>query len=414
VIAEKSFSDCLKMINWDVNATYGLDEEAVQYALTLTSKALNPSSIHRGGQKAKALLERARENIKFYLNCDSQDDLIFTSGATESNMLLVNGMLLRHIEEALPVSSNKNDVSKVIACCSLQEHQSISLAINRFKNFGFNTAEFTIGSTLKGSNFEGFLEKITESSKLCSCTLAQNETGEVINFREFLAKVKGKNKNLVFHSDATQVLGKKEFNFKQLGVDSASLAGHKVGSLRGVGILILKEGIKDIISPLSLGGAQENRIRAGTENIVAITSLGVILEKLQHSFESRVQAMKETISCIRKILQDAIPSCRILDFEESLPNTLAVLLPGFADYGIKGSDLVIASDMNGIYISSGSACSSGKTESPKVLEAMGFSKRERACYVRISVDHTLNTQESKHYSEKLAQTFCNLYQRHAK
>jgi cysteine desulfurase len=180
------------------------------------------------------------------------------------------------------------------------------------------------------------------------------------------------------HTDAAQLVGKVGASFVDLGVDALTISGHKIGALSGIGALIVKEGIS--ISPYILGGPQEGKLRGGTENLLGVISLGLAASDILSQGEERVRAMQLVRDAFEAQLLAELPDCQINGQTAiRLPNTTNVWVPR-----VRSDDLLVALDLDGIYVSSGAACSSGKPEPSHVLLAMGQKEERVRSTVRIS------------------------------
>ncbi len=354
-------------INFDANATYGVLPEVAEEVLSNHSRYLNPSSIHRGGQVARAAIEDAREEIRTLIGADRRDRIVFTSGATESSNSAISS--------ALSGATRENNL-----VCSNVEHPAVLETCKSFDKVECRICEP-----------EKLREKVDENTRLVTLMLANNETGKVYKVSELFTYVKSNFPWIPTHSDCVQALGKVEINFKELFADTISISGHKIGAFSGVGALIIKDGAQ--FKPLIHGGPQEVRFRAGTENTLGIISFGIAARIARQKFESRIvryKAMKLWFSdkLESELTRKQIPYQINFKDEDSLPNTLHVRFPGR-----KADDLLIALDLEGVLVSAGSACASGKPESSHVLLAHGFSEDEAKECLRISFNAETRFEE---------------------
>src|SRR3984893_1656375 len=346
----------------DWNATTPLRREARDAMAAAWDFAGNPSSVHAEGRQARRLVEEARASVASAVGA-SPRNVIFTSGGTEANALaLVPG--LRRAEGA--------PVARLLV--SAIEHASV-LAGGRFPV----EATFTIDVTRTGLvDLEHLRALLSRGSPaLVSVMLANNEPGALQPVREAAERVHAAGGLL--HVDAIQALGKIPFDIKAMNADLVTLSAHKIGGPKGIGALVLAEGVLGF-EPLLRGGGQELGRRAGTENVSGIAGFGaaveaamvalehnaIRLESLRHRLES---ALRETPGAI--VFADSIPR---------LPNTALFTVPG-----LRAETAVIGFDLAGIAVSSGSACSSGKVQPSHVLEAMGFPPEIAQGAVRLSL-----------------------------
>ena len=330
----------------------------------------NPSSVHAEGRQARRLVEEARASVASAVGA-SPRNVIFTSGGTEANALaLVPG--LRRAEGA--------PVARLLV--SAIEHASV-LAGGRFPV----EATFTIDVTRTGLVDLEHLRALLSNGPpaLVSVMLANNETGALQPVREAAERVHAAGGLL--HVDAIQALGKIPFDIKAMNADLVTLSAHKIGGPKGIGALVLAEGVLGF-EPLLRGGGQELGRRAGTENVSGIAGFGaavqaamvaleqdaIRLESLRHRLES---GLRETPGAI--VFADSVPR---------LPNTTLFTVPG-----LRAETAVIGFDLAGIAVSSGSACSSGKVQPSHVLKAMGFGPQLAQGALRLSLGWSTTAAE---------------------
>jgi cysteine desulfurase len=347
---------------FDWNATAPLRDgarAAMGAALELTG---NASSVHAEGRAARRMVEEAREKIAGLVGAEPKN-VTFTSGATEANMLALT--------PALEVSGVKHWRDRLFV--SAIEHSSVRSG-GRFAVDA--TEELPVMS-------DGLLDlhalrtAIARAERpLVSVMLANNETGIIQPIAEIAQIVHGANG--VLHVDAVQGPGRADCRMTELGADLMSLSAHKLGGPQGAGALI-RRGDIHIAEPLIKGGGQERSLRAGTENVAAITGFGAAADDAQHQTdEARMTALRDRLEAG---LKAATPQTVI--FGEGLarlPNTTLFAVPG-----IKAETAIIAFDLKGIAVSSGSACSSGKVQASHVLAAMGVEPQLARGAVRISL-----------------------------
>ncbi len=346
------------IIDLDANATYAPTEE-IQGVIQHAWKRLgNPSSLHRGGQRARAEIEKAREAVRRLVGAEKDDLVVFTSGATEAN------------NTALDAGWRSIAVSAVEHPCVLGPARRIQAAGGDVRIIPVN-AHGAIEST-------GLVQSLTADTELLSVMSANNETG-VENDVEVLGTLARKvNPRILVHTDAAQSLGKRSISFTGMGVDLLTLSGHKIGALSGVGALVIKHGVA--IRPLLLGGSQEYKIRGGTENVLGIVSFGEVAELASETLAARIDAMSAARDAFEDALSQAIDDCEFNGrAAPRLPNTSSVYIPGAL-----GDDIVVALDLEEILVSSGAACSSGKPEPSHVLLAMGQGEDRVRSTIRVS------------------------------
>lgn len=356
------------MINLDANASYGLLPEVSETLRSWDPRLLNPSSIHQGGQSARAAIEEARSELVALLDLNRGDRVIFTSGATEANNMALN-LLTAHTPEA---GSDGPDLITTTV-----EHPSVLEPARDLLRRGYKVA-FIRPSERRMLEVGAFEEAVTSNTRLCSVMLANNETGHVFPVSKIVEALRSRYSGIFVHSDAVQALGKIEFSFKQSGLDLCSISAHKIGGLPGAGALIVSERVEHY--SLIKGGPQELRWRAGTENVLGIVSLGIAAAVIRRDGARRRAAMLRSRQRLLERLREEIPSITVNTPEDGLPNTLHITIPG-----LRADDLIVALDVQGLLASSGAACASGKPEPSHVLLAFGMSPETARASMRLSV-----------------------------
>jgi cysteine desulfurase len=354
----------MKKIYLDHNATTPLHPEVLDAMLpALQDNFGNPSSIHSFGRSARVQLDEAREKVARLIGASSSE-IIFTSGGTEANNLALLGVALDGKEKSIITS--KTEHPSILNPCRQLEGQGVEvhyLDVDRFGRIDINNLE----------------SKITESTALISLQHANSETGVLQDIKKVseLARSKG----ILFHTDAVQSVAKIEFDLKDYPVDMLSISAHKFNGPKGVGALFLRKGTPALFSPVS-GGSQEKKRRGGTENVAGIIGFGkaceMVMERLSSSEISPVAELRDYF--YNKVCE-MIPGTELLgDMQNSLPNTLNL---GFE--GVEGDTLLIAMDMEGVAVSTGSACSSGTGLPSHVLQAMGLADNKINSSIRFSL-----------------------------
>ncbi|MBT06499.1 MAG: cysteine desulfurase [Rhodospirillaceae bacterium] len=321
---------------------------AMQEAMHLVG---NPSSVHKHGREVSKTLTEARDILMETIGAKNSR-VIFTSGGTESNNLALHGR-----------SIGTTMVSDI-------EHDSVLFAADDKNRIPVNS-----DGIVDLKRFEEMLSLRT-SPTLISVMLANNETGVIQPLHE-ITSIAHHNGCLV-HCDAVQALGKMDINMSHLGVDLLSLSAHKTGGPKGIGALIIADGVK--LGPQLVGGGQEYTLRPGTENFVSISGFAATLADIQAQPEeiSRISKMR---SSLENKLRQAFPDVEIFGCNgPRLINTTCIRMRG-----LPAETQVIALDLAGISVSAGSACSSGKVTPSHVLKAMGLSSTIANEAIRISI-----------------------------
>jgi cysteine desulfurase len=346
----------------DWNATAPMRPQAKAAMMRALDLAGNPSSIHAEGRAARRIVEDARALVAEVTGARS-GNVIFTSGGTEANALALTPGLRRDGEAA----------TRLIV--SAIEHPSV-LAGGRFAVEDIQLAPVTASGVVD----LGRLQAILASGRpaLVSVMLANNETGAIQPIREIAELVHAAHG--VLHVDAVQALGKIDIKINELNTDLLSISAHKVGGAKGVGALVLSDRLAGL-EPLIEGGGQEKGRRGGTENLPGIASFGGALAAHLETGSASAARMQRLQNRLETGLRAISPEVTIFSHGvERLPNTTLFTAPG-----MKAETAVIAFDLEGMAVSSGSACSSGKVKPSHVLAAMGVSPAMAQGAVRLSL-----------------------------
>ncbi|GKS78040.1 MULTISPECIES: cysteine desulfurase family protein [unclassified Wolbachia] len=358
----------------DYNATAPISENVKKSIFeVLLKQTLNPSSLHKRGQEARKILQDARDNVRGAIGVSSDKEIVFTSGATEANNLVMRGIAgYLHIISAIEHPSILNS-----AC------NPYIIPVNQEGIVDFLELE-KILSELKGNK------------AIVSVMMANNETG-VIQPIEEIAEIAHKF-GAICHTDTAQSVGKIKVNMEDLGVDLLTLSAHKFGGVAGSGVLIFNKELA--IEPIIIGGGQEKGFRGGTENIVAIAGLSAALQNIPDLL-SKMDEVKELRDQLECELLNLVSDIRIFGKNSKrLPNTSFIYMPG-----VKSDVQLMHFDLNYIAVSNGSACSSGKVEPSHVLLAMGATKEQAECSIRISIGPETKPQDIK----KIVDCWYNIY-----
>jgi cysteine desulfurase len=353
----------------DWNATTPLRpeaREAMAYAFELGG---NPSSVHAEGRQARRLIEEARAAVARAVGAPSRD-VVFTSGGTEANALALTPGLRR-------VST---PVERLVV--SAVEHASV-MAGGRFSADAIERAGVTRSGVLDLDRLRQMLAG--QPPALVSIMLANNETGAVQPVQEAAAIVH--EAGGLLHVDAIQAFGKIHLDINALNADLVSLSAHKIGGPKGVGALVLAEGLLGL-EPVLRGGGQELGRRAGTENVAGIAGFGAAVKAAMAGLEAdagRVNGLRNRLEAGLRRTPGMIVFC---DGVPRLPNTALFTVPG-----LKAETAVIGFDLAGIAVSSGSACSSGKVQPSHVLQAMGFAPEMAQGAVRLSLGWSTTAED---------------------
>ena len=331
----------------DWNATTPLRPEARSAMAAAFDISGNPSSVHSEGRAARKLIEDARAAVAAAVGAD-QRNVVFTSGGTEANALaLAPGLRL----------GREESVQRLIV--SAIEHPSV-MAGGRFARDRIETAPVLPSGVIDLEALEGLLADGPPA--LVSVMLANNETGAIQPVREVAELVHAKGG--VLHVDAVQALSKMSIDIKVIGVDVLTISAHKIGGPKGVGAAIFGARLEGLHA-LIRGGGQEQSRRAGTENVIGIGGFGAAVRASTASMDPDATRMKGLQTRLERGLRSHPATVIFSDSVPRLPNTTLVSVPG-----LKAETAVIGFDLEGIAVSSGSACSSGKVQPSHVLQAM--------------------------------------------
>jgi len=362
-----------KIIYLDNAATTKVDDAVLKEMLPyFKEKYGNASSLHSKGIEAEKALSEARKKVAGLLNC-LPEEIIFTSCGSESNNFALKGAAHALKERGKHIISSKF------------EHPSVMNSLRALEEDGFEVTYLNIDRN-------GFIDlnqlkkSVRKDTLLVSVMLANNEIGMIQPLKEVIEIVKQKNPGTLVHSDAVQALGKLKIDLKGLGVDLMSFSGHKIHAPKGVALLFKKKGVA--LKPLIHGGEQENKLRAGTENIAFIAgfakAIEVALNERSENNKKMIKLRNKLIDgLLEKIPQSSLNGAR----ENRLPTIASIAFPG-----AEGESILLRLDALGICVSTGSACSQKSLKPSHVLKALGLD----ALRVHGSIRFSLN----KHSTEK--------------
>ena len=354
----------------DYNSTGPLDDAHLDAVLAaLRQFDGNPSSQHATGRRAKVAVEDARNHVANLIGCRSQE-MVFTSGATESNNLVIQGVVGKSWDLLGPSRLLSQALPHVVVGAT--EHPSVwelAQVLAERGRIRLSVAPVDQNGVIQRAELRALVDHDTV---LVAVMLVNNETGAIQPVAELVDLAKAKNPLLHFHTDAVQAMGKIDISWlAKSKVDSAAFSAHKIGAFKGVGGLYLRAGTK--IQGLMLGGGQERARRPGTENVPGVISFGLMAQNLG-AVQERSQQQALLVALGR------IPGAKIHgDPVQGVANTV-----NFHIEGVPGDDLLVNLDLAGIAASSGSACSSGVGRPSHVLKAMGYSDWIALNSVRIS------------------------------
>ena len=366
----------IKRIYCDISATTPLDPQIGEFLIDLNEHIYgNPSSIHREGQAAKAVVEKSRRQLANALN-STPEEIIFTSSGSESNNMVLKGVL-NPGDHFITSSYEHPAILKVLP---FLESKNISTTIvNPDKN-----------GLIHPSDIE---ENINANTRLISIMWVNNELGTINPISEIGSIAK--NRNILFHSDAVQALGKIYINVDETPVDFLSMSAHKLYGPKGIGALYKRRGSK--LEPLIHGGGQESNLRASTENIGGIAGFGMAAELSTSKLEENTNHILRLESYFLNLLNEQNISYTI-NGTQRISGVFNITF-----HGVNGQDLVLQLDLSGISISFGSACTSGTVKASEMLLEMGITKEDALSTVRISFGKIHQLEDVKKVADSIGE-----------
>jgi cysteine desulfurase len=363
----------------DWNATAALRLQAQRALLDAAALTGNPSSVHAEGRAARQLIEQAREEVASLIAARPAD-VIFTSSGTEANMLALS--------PAIETAGEKRPRDRLFI--SAIEHPSVR-AGGRFLRGAIEDIPVETDGRVSLAALAEAVAPAKTSRPLVSLMLANNETGVVQPVAEAAAIVHAAGGLL--HVDAVQAAGRIACDIRVLGADLLTLSAHKIGGAKGVGALVRAGEHIHFADPLIRGGGQERGLRAGTENVAGIAAFGAAARATGRQLAEEAAHMRALRTLLEEGLRTISPQAVIFGAAvERLPNTTL-----FALEGIKAVTAIIAFDLEGIAVSAGAACSSGKVQPSHVLAAMGVSPPLARGAVRLSLGWTTSEADIERF-----------------
>jgi cysteine desulfurase len=345
----------------------------------------NPSSLHAFGNSARDAMEEARESVASFIGASPQE-ILFTSGGTESDDLAVLGL-------ARSATPERHHV--VVSCV---EHAAVREAARRLESEGFEVSPVGVAADGLVDPAE-FAAALRPDTALAAVVWANNEVGTIEPVEE-LAKLCAE-RGIPFHSDAVQAAGRAPLDVSEVPVSTLALSGHKLYGPQGVGVLYVREGVA--LEPIVYGGGQERGLRSGTQNVAGIVGLGTAVRLASEEMDERVRHEMELRGRILAGIE-TIPDVRVNGHRERrLSNNVHLTVAG-----VEAESLVLFLDSLGYAVGSGSACSSGGHKASPVLIAMGRSEREAFSVVRITVGKDNTAEEVDGFLEAFAAAVAQL------
>lgn len=344
----------------------------------------NPSSLHQKGLDAERYMRQAAERIAKTLKCNPKN-IIFTSGGTEANNTALLGSAM----------ANKRRGKHLVTTCF--EHASVHEPLIYLEQMGYEVSYLPVDS--QGRLMPDTLREALREDTVCvSVMLVNNEIGSVMDIQSLAETVHEYSEDILFHVDAIQAYGKMKLNPKKLGIDLMSVSGHKIHGPKGTGFLYKTDRGK--MHALLHGGGQQSGMRSGTENVPGIAGLGLAAEKVDKALpENRehMYSLKEYfVSRVKEVQGAAVNACIPPDIQDTAPHIVSVSFDG-----VRSEVLLHALEEQGIYVSSGSACSSHHPGISSTLQAIGVPKDRLDCTLRFSFSSFTKQEELAYAVEKL-------------
>ncbi len=364
-----------KRIYLDNSATTQIDPKVLEAMMPyLTEKFGNASSIHYFGQETRSAVDRARHQVAALLNARPAE-IVFTSGGTESNNLAIKGLVGSRVESSHVIISSIEHPAVREVCSDLEKHG----------------CEVTYLPVYQEGivRIDDVRNEIRDNTVLISIMTANNEIGTLQPINEighFVRELRTSGQKIWFHTDAVQAAGKMKLDVEEIGCDLLSISGHKIHAPKGIGALYVRRGTR--LQTQNIGGRQERGIRGGTEPVAQIVALGEAADIAANSLSVIDVRARELRDKLEDSILESIPDTDINgDRERRLPNISNI---SFA--GVEGEGLLINLDMNGIAVSTGSACSSGSIEPSPIIKALGRDDSAARGAIRFSLGR-FNTDE---------------------
>ena len=370
----------------DYAATTPLDSRVLEAMLPFMTESYgNANSTHHLGQKAKVEVEDAREKIAHLLNAEPSE-IIFTSGGTESDNAVIKGVLA--------LSANKAEI-----VTSEIEHHAVLHPIEMSKMQGFRTV-FVESEACGTITAESVLDKINDQTALVSIMHVNNEIGCINEIKEIATICR--ERNIPYHSDTVQSLGKIPVDVKDIGLDFLSGSAHKVYGPKGIGIMYVRTGAKWM--PWMTGGSQERRRRGGTLNVPGVIGFTRALELACEEMEANTSHNKQLRTLLINQLNNNLTSCSYTingTVEKGVPHIINLTFTDSQGRGVDGEMLLLNLDIDGICVSNGSACTSGAVEPSHVLSGIGLVNEVANSSIRVSFGKKNTKEDIIFFVEKL-------------
>ena len=373
----------MNSIYLDNSATTRTFDEVTEYMTHIMKDIYgNPSSRHTLGISAEAEVKKSLERLARIMKVDT-GNILFTSGGTESDNLAIIGGAMANKREGMHLITTKTEHPAVLEPMKFLEEQ------------GFSVTYLDAGADGR-VNPDDLKASLTDETILVSIMNVNNEIGSVNDIREIGAIIKDYKPSILFHTDAVQSFGKFKINPKSCKVDMMSVSGHKIHGPKGVGILYVADKVK--LHPLMLGGGQQKGLRSGTENVPGIAGIGLASELIYKDFDEKTDKLYELkryfieeLIKLPGVYVNGIPQ-KAFTAEAKIRMTAPHIISASFDL-IRAEVLLHALEAKGIYVSSGSACSSNKPSVSATLQAIGLDRKLLDSTLRFSMSHSTTRED---------------------
>ena len=373
----------MNSIYLDNSATTRTFDEVTEYMTHIMKDIYgNPSSMHTLGISAEAEVKKSLERLARIMKVDT-GNILFTSGGTESDNLAIIGGAMANKREGMHLITTKTEHPAVLEPMKFLEEQ------------GFSVTYLDAGADGR-VNPDDLRASLTDETILVSIMNVNNEIGSVNDIREIGAIIKDYKPSILFHTDAVQAFGKFRINPKSCKIDMMSVSGHKIHGPKGVGILYVADKVK--LHPLMLGGGQQKGLRSGTENVPGIAGIGLASELIYKDFDEKTDKLYELkryfieeLIKLPDVSVNGIPQNAFTD-EAMIRMTVPHIISASFDQ-IRAEVLLHALEAKGIYVSSGSACSSNKPSVSATLQAIGLDRKLLDSTLRFSMSHSTTRED---------------------
>ena len=379
----------MRQVYMDYSATTPVKKEVLDAMIPyFTEHYGNPSSLYTIGLEAKNAISEARQRLASLIGADEKE-IFFTACGTESDNWALFG-----VSDAKKKKGNHIITTKI-------EHHAILHSCQFLEKHGFDVTYLDVDENGLVDP-EDLKAAITDQTVMVSIMMVNNEVGTVEPIKELVRVTKEKNKDIIFHTDAVQGLGNVPIDVKDLGVDLMSMSAHKIYGPKGTGALFIKKGVR--LSNYIHGGAQENKHRAGTENLAGIVGFGKAAQLAQENFDEHVKHCSSLRDYFVQQVLERIPDTQV-------NGTMEKRHPGNANITFKfieGESILLLLDSKGVYVSTGSACSSASLTPSPVLTALGVPVEMIHGTVRFSIGDFTTKEDLDYVLDELTKIVARL------